>query len=174
MVSAGAWVEPQPQCHITIGSKRGILSGRCESPAGVNVKCAGRETARLIGLIQEAQQQRDVMKKKSTVAIVALLAGPVMLADQDALAGDCCDGDLGKSAIYASSKVRTKGWIELHRPDGEVVHIKIDQIVFVMSATNTGANKRAQSKIQLVNGFADVLESVDEVMQSIKDNDLIT
>jgi hypothetical protein len=36
-----------------------------------------------------------------------------------------------------------------------------------MSATNASANKRAQSRVQLANGFADVLESVDEVMQAI-------
>jgi hypothetical protein len=41
--------------------------------------------------------------------------------------------------------------------------IQADQIVFVMSATNASANKRAQSGVQLANGFADVLESVDEV-----------
>jgi hypothetical protein len=28
----------------------------------------------------------------------------------------------------------TNGWIALHRPDGEVVYIKLDQIVFVVSA----------------------------------------
>ena len=110
------------------------------------------------------------MKTKSTAAVLALFASVLMISTQEALAGDCCDGGFGKAAIYSLSRIRTKGWIELHRPDGEVVHIKLDQIVFVMSATNAGANKRAQS---LVNGYADVLESVDEVMRSIKENDLI-
>jgi hypothetical protein len=59
------------------------------------------------------------------------------------------------------------------RPDGEVVHIQVDQIVLVMSATNASANKRAQSRVQLANGFADVLESVDEVMQAIMKDDSI-
>jgi hypothetical protein len=62
-------------------------------------------------------------------------------------------------------------WIVLHRPDGEVVHINADQIVFVMSATNTGADKRVHSKVQLVNGFSDVRESVEEVMQAIQNGD---
>jgi hypothetical protein len=34
----------------------------------------------------------------------------------------------------------------LHRPDGEVVYIKVDQIVLVMSAKDTGAAERARSK----------------------------
>jgi hypothetical protein len=66
-----------------------------------------------------------------------------------------------------------KGWIGLHRPDGEVVRIKTDQIVFVMSAANTGANARALSRIQLLNGFADVRENVDEVMLAIKNDDVL-
>jgi hypothetical protein len=64
-----------------------------------------------------------------------------------------------------------KGWIELHRPDGEIVRINVRQIVFIMSATNTGADKRARSKIQLLNGSIDVLESLDEVSQALKTND---
>jgi hypothetical protein len=70
-----------------------------------------------------------------------------------------------------SGKAATKGWIDLHRPDGEVAYIKADQIVFVMSAAATGADKRAQAKIQLLNGFFDARESVEEVMQAIQDND---
>jgi hypothetical protein len=66
---------------------------------------------------------------------------------------------------------RKKGWVELHRPDGEAVHIKVDQIVFVMSAAGTAAAERAHSKIQLLNGFTDVRESVEEVMQAIQNND---
>jgi hypothetical protein len=60
-----------------------------------------------------------------------------------------------------STKAGMKGWIGLHRPDGEVVRIKTNQIVFVMSATNTGANTRALSRIQLLNGLR---ENVGEVM----------
>ena len=62
----------------------------------------------------------------------------------------------------------------MHRPDGEVVRIKTDQIVFVMSAANTGAKTRALSRIQLLNGFADVRENVDEVMLAIRNDDVLS
>jgi hypothetical protein len=110
------------------------------------------------------------MRKKVAAAVVALLAGALMLPNQEALARDCGGGGLGK-AIYSSSRAGLKGWIELRRPDGEVIRIKADQIVFVMSATATGADKRAHSRVQLLNGFADVRESVEEVMQAIKNDD---
>ena len=110
--------------------------------------------------------------KSITVVISALLAGAVTLSNQAALAGNCCNDGFGNTAIY-SSRIRIKGWIELHRPDGEVVHIQVDQIVLVMSATHASANKRAQSRVQLANGFADVLESVDEVMKAIMNDDSI-
>jgi hypothetical protein len=42
-----------------------------------------------------------------------------------------------------------------------------------MSANNASANKRAQSRVQLANGVAVVLESVDEVMKSIMNDDSI-
>ena len=66
-----------------------------------------------------------------------------------------------------------KGWIALHRPDGDVVYIKLDQIVFVMCAKNTGADQRAHSKILLLNGHSDVRESVEEVMQIIENDSLL-
>jgi hypothetical protein len=110
--------------------------------------------------------------KSITVVVLALLAGAVTLSNQAALAGNCCNDGVGNTAIY-SFRIGTKGWIELHRPDGEVVHIQVDQIVLVMSATNASANKRAQSRVQLANGFADVLESVNEVMNAIKNDDSI-
>ena len=110
--------------------------------------------------------------KSITVAVFVLLAGALTLPNQEALAGNCCDDGIGDTAIY-SSRIRTKGWIELHRPDGEVVHIQVDQIVLVISAANASANKRAQSRVQLANGFADVLESVDEVMKAIRNDDPI-
>ena len=65
-----------------------------------------------------------------------------------------------------------KGWIALHRPDGELVYIKLDQIVFVMSAKDTGAAERARSMVQLLNGHSDVRESVEEVMQIIENDGL--
>jgi hypothetical protein len=114
----------------------------------------------------------ECVMKSITVAVFVLLAGALTLPNQEALAGNCCDDGIGDTAIY-SSRIRTKGWIELHRPDGEVVHIQVDQIVLVMSAANASANKRAQSRVQLANGFADVLESVDEVMKAIINDDSI-
>jgi hypothetical protein len=113
------------------------------------------------------------MMKTKTFAIIALLAGALILPGREALANGCCDGGLGKPVIYALSSLRMKGWIGLHRPDGELVHINIDQIVFVMSAANIGANTLARARVQTANGFADVLESVDEVMRAIKDGDSI-
>jgi len=71
-------------------------------------------------------------------------------------------------ALRSFARHGPKGWIALHRPDGEVVYIKIDQIVFVMSAKDTGASERARSKIQLLNGHSDVRESVEEVMEVIE------
>jgi hypothetical protein len=117
--------------------------------------------------------RENVVEKRITVAVLALLAAALILSSQEALAGNCCNGGLGTPAIYSLSRIRIKGWIELHRPDGEVVHIQVDQIVFVMSATNASTNKRALTRVQLANGFADVLESVEEVMQAIKDDDSI-
>ena len=66
-----------------------------------------------------------------------------------------------------------KGWIALHRPDGELVYIKLDQIVFVMSAKDTGAAERARSMVQLLNGHSDVRESVEEVMQIVENDGLL-
>lgn len=79
------------------------------------------------------------------------------------------DATSGK-AIRSSERRGTKGWIALHRPDGEVVYIKIDQIVFVMSAKDTGAADLANTKVQLLNGHSDVRESVEEVMQTIQND----
>jgi hypothetical protein len=82
------------------------------------------------------------------------------------------DSTSGKTQSFAPWR-GTKGWIALHRPDGEVVYIKLDQIVFVMSAKNTGAVERARSKLQLLNGHSDVRESVEEVMQIIENDSLL-
>jgi hypothetical protein len=94
---------------------------------------------------------------------VALLAAVLVLGLQPASA--CC----GVQPI-ALSYNSGSGWIQLHRPDGETVHVNIEHIVFVMSAINSGADRRARAKLQLVNGFCDVRESVDEVMQLITSN----
>ncbi len=82
------------------------------------------------------------------------------------------DATSGKT-LRSSARRGTKGWIALHRPDGEVVYIKVDQIVFVMSAKDTGAAERARSKVQLLNGHSDVRESVEEVMQTIENDGLL-
>ena len=81
------------------------------------------------------------------------------------------DATSGKT-LRSSARRGTKGWIALHRPDGEVVYIKVDQIVFVMSAKDTGAAERARSKVQLLNGHSDVRESVEEVMRTIENDGL--
>ena len=62
----------------------------------------------------------------------------------------------------------------MHRPDGEVVYVKVDQIVFVMSAKVTCAAERARARVQLLNGHSDVRESVEEVMQIIENDGLLT
>ena len=82
------------------------------------------------------------------------------------------DATSGKT-LRLSARRGTRGWIALHRPDGEVVYIKVDQIVFVMSAKDTGAAERARSKLQLLNGHTDVRESVEEVMQTIESEGLL-
>jgi hypothetical protein len=61
--------------------------------------------------------------KSITVAVFVLLAGALTLSDQEALAGNCCDDGLGDTAIY-SLRIRTKGWIELHRPDWKLFTFK--------------------------------------------------
>jgi hypothetical protein len=113
------------------------------------------------------------MSKKAATAILTLLGCALMLSAQEALARDSSDGVFAKGAAYSMSRIRTRGWIYLHRVDGETVHINADQIVFVTNAKNTGGNERADSRIQLVNGFSDVLETVEEVMQSIKNNEAL-
>jgi hypothetical protein len=82
------------------------------------------------------------------------------------------DATSGKT-LRSYARRGTKGWIALHRPDGEVVYIKLDQIVFVMSAKGTGAAERARSMVQLLNGHSDVRESVEEVMQIIENDGLL-
>jgi hypothetical protein len=78
----------------------------------------------------------------------------------------------GKTFSSATRRAM-KGWIVLHRPDSEVVYIKLDQIVFVMSAKNTGADERTHSKVQLLNGHLDVRESVEEVIHIIENESLV-
>jgi hypothetical protein len=93
--------------------------------------------------------------------------------DGFALAPQRLTPDSTSGKTRSSVRRGTKGWIALHRPDGEVVYIKVDQIVFIMSAKDTGAAERARSKVQLLNGHSDVRESVEEVMQTIENEDLL-
>jgi hypothetical protein len=113
----------------------------------------------------------SLMRRKATIAVLALLGGVLMLSNQEILARDFGNGANAKGAAHSSCRIRTRGWIQLHRLDGEVAHINVDQIVFVTNAKNTGGNERAKSRVQLVNGFSDVLETVDEVMHLIKEDD---
>src|SRR6266481_8577039 len=110
------------------------------------------------------------MTRTIAAAVIALLAGSLMLPHQELLARECSGSGSGISD-YPLRRAGMRGWIGLHRPDGEVVRIKTDQIVYGVSAANTGADKRALSRIQLLNGFADVRENVDEVMLAIKNDD---
>src|ERR1700730_1288148 len=101
------------------------------------------------------------MSRRGTVGIiVALFVSALMLSSQEA---SSCSGGSEKCARFSLAKAKIIGWITLHRPDGEVVHIKADQIVFVMSAPPAG-HRSARSRVQLLNGSADVRETVDEVM----------
>jgi hypothetical protein len=108
-----------------------------------------------------------VMPTKAAAAVLALLTGALMFPDRDAFALDCHTGGAGK-ALSSPRGAATMGWIDLHRPDGEIVRVKANQIVFVTSAAGTGAATCARSRLQLLNGFVDVRESVEEVMRFIQ------
>ena len=100
------------------------------------------------------------MPTKAAAAVLALLAGALMFPTQDALALDCHVSVSGK-AVSSPSGATTNGWLDLHRPDGEAVRVKAIQIVFVTTAAGMGG-------LQLLNGFVDVRESVEEVMRVIQ------
>jgi hypothetical protein len=101
----------------------------------------------------------------------AQLADAQVPTDRFALAPQRLKPDATSDTTLGSSARRgTKGWIALHRPDGEFVYIKVDQIVFVMNAKDTGAAGRARSLVQLLNGHSDVRESVEEVMRAIEND----
>jgi hypothetical protein len=117
-----------------------------------------------------------VMSNKLTAAALALFAGALMVTDYpmlaraagaEALAGDDFQVVGSGSAACSPRGAGTNDWLVLHRPDGEIVYLRTDQIVFVTSAV-AGAANRAHSKVQLLNGFADVRESVEEVMRAIQ------
>jgi hypothetical protein len=110
-----------------------------------------------------------VFAAASTLPAAAQATDSAMQTDAFAFAPQPLIPDTTSGKTLRSSARRgTKGWIALHRPDGEVVYIKVDQIVFVMSAKDTGAAERARAKAQLLNGHSDVRESVEEVMQAIE------
>src|SRR5690242_5245817 len=76
------------------------------------------------GCAKGRRRKGNVMSKKATTAVLAFLGGALMLSTQDALARDWGDGVFTKDATYSLSRISTRGWIHLHRVDGEVVHIK--------------------------------------------------
>jgi hypothetical protein len=104
----------------------------------------------------------------AAAAVVLLLAGALMVPNGDAFALDCCIGGPGKAVSLPSGAATTAGWLDLHRPDGEIVRVKANQIVFVTAAAGTGAATCARSRLQLQNGFVEVRESVEEVMRYIQ------
>jgi hypothetical protein len=122
------------------------------------------------------------MRKKVAIAAVALLAGALMLPDYAALARERgvaevpAEGGLqtngSEDTTCRSRRVGPKEWVCLHRPDGEAIYVRVDQIVFVTAAA--GAAMRARSKIQLLNGYCDVRESVDEVMQLLRSGTVLS
>jgi len=125
----------------------------------------------------EVHIKAGVMETKIPIAILALLVGALMLPDlafaqvggaAEIITSDGFQAGRSGGAVCSLRSAGRNEWIRLHRPDGGVVHIKADQVVFVTSAAGTGADKRAQSKVQLLNGFSDVRESVEEVMQVIR------
>ena len=109
------------------------------------------------------------------IAIPPASAQPAEQAQIDSfvLAPQRLTPDASAKTFRSATPRGPKGWIALHRPDGDVVYIKLDQIVFVMCAKNTGADQRAHSKILLLNGHSDVRESVEEVMQIIENDSLL-
>ncbi len=76
-----------------------------------------------------AASGEGLMKQTLVIIILASFAGALMPPGQETLAGECCVGGFAKPAAYSSSWIRTKGWIELHRPDGQLVHIQVVQIL---------------------------------------------
>jgi len=114
-----------------------------------------------------AAKERIAMPTKMIVALVALLAGALMFPSGAVFARDCGTGGC-RIPVSSPNGITMKGWIDLHRPDGETVRIKANQIVFIMTTAGTGSALRAQSKLQLVNGFVDVRESIEEVTQIIQ------
>ena len=103
----------------------------------------------------------------AAAAVILLLAGALMVPNRDAFALDCHIGGPGK-AVSSTSGAVTTGWLDLHQPDGEIVRVKANQIVFVTAAVGTGAVTCARSRLQLQNGFVEVHESVEEVMRYIQ------
>ena len=103
------------------------------------------------------------MRKASAASFFALIIGASLLQGQEALAADC-NGIVPATSGHSMNRLGMRGWVSLHRPDGEIVRIKAEHIVFVMSAVKTGANSLALSRLQLLNGFVDVREDVESVM----------
>jgi hypothetical protein len=110
---------------------------------------------------------KQKLPTKAGAAVVALLAGALMVPNREAFALDCHIGGTGK-AVSSPSGAATTGWLDLHRPDGQIVRVKANQIVFVTTAAGMGVAMRAWSRLQLLNGFVEVRESTEEVMRLIQ------
>ena len=103
------------------------------------------------------------MRRAAAASFFALIVGAALVPGQELLAADC-SGGMPATSGHSTSRSGMRGWVSLHRPDGELVRVKVEQIVFVMSAAKTGANSLALSRLQLLNGFVDVREDVESVM----------
>ena len=103
------------------------------------------------------------MRRAAAASFFALIVGAALVPGQELLAADC-SGGMPATSGHSTSRPGMRGWVSLHRPDGEIVRVKVEQIVFVMSAAKTGANSLALSRLQLLNGFVDVREDVESVM----------
>jgi hypothetical protein len=86
------------------------------------------------------------MKQTFLIIIFALFAGALTPPSQETLAAECCVGGFAKAAAYSSSRIRAKGWIELHRPDGQLVHIQVVQILYVTSAKKCRCERACAGK----------------------------
>jgi|SRR6516165_4621498 hypothetical protein len=109
---------------------------------------------------------KQKLPTKATAPVIALLAGALMIPNRDAFALDCHIGVTGKAVSSPSGA--TTGWLDLHRPDREIVRVKANQIVFVTTAAGMGAATCARSRLQLLNGFVEVREGIEEVMRLIQ------
>lgn len=58
-------------------------------------------------------------------------------------------------------------WIELHRPDGEAVFVKIDHITYLMKPAKGLTDQRAKSQVQFGGLSFFVRETVEEILEEL-------